>query len=81
MALRIEATIVNEAFWLLAEGGVEACDIDTAMALGLNFPRPPFALLERHGRSGILAELARLHAAAPAALKPRYLPAPGLEVP
>ena len=81
IALRIEAALVNEAFWLLAEGGVEARDIDTAMALGLNFPRPPFALLERHGRSGILAELARLHAAAPATLKPRYLPAPDLEAP
>ena len=79
IALRIEATLVNEAHWLLAEGGTTADGIDTAMRLGLNFPRGPFEALARHGKSAILAELARLGAAAPEALKPRYDPAPRLE--
>lgn len=77
--LRIEATLVNEAHWLLAEGGTTPDGIDTAMRLGLNFPHGPFHALARHGRPAILAELARLRAAAPQALKPRYDPAPMLE--
>lgn len=79
IALRIEATLINEAHWLIAEGGVTPQGIDTAMRLGLNFPRGPFEALARHGRATILAELARLRAAAPEALKPRYDPAPKLE--
>ena len=79
IALRIEATLVNEAHWLLAEGGTSPKGIDTALRLGLNFPRGPFEALARHGKAAILTELARLRAAAPDALKPRYDPAPGLE--
>lgn len=79
IALRIEATLINEAHWLLSEGGTTPESIDTAMRLGLNFPRGPFEALALHGRPAILAELSRLHAAAPEALKPRYDPAPGLE--
>lgn len=79
IALRIEATLVNEAHWLLAEGGTTPEGIDTAMRLGLNFPRGPFEALARHGRPAVLSELARLRAAAPEALKPRYDPAPLLE--
>jgi 3-hydroxybutyryl-CoA dehydrogenase len=79
IALRIEATLVNEAHWLLAEGGTTPDGIDTAMRLGLNFPRGPFEALARHGHSVIVRELARLRAAAPEALKPRYDPAPALE--
>lgn len=79
IALRIETTLVNEAHWLLSEGGVTAQGIDTAMRLGLNFPRGPFEALARHGKAAILAELVRLHAAASEALKSRYDPAPGLE--
>jgi 3-hydroxybutyryl-CoA dehydrogenase len=80
IALRVEATLINEAHWLLAEGGTSSDGIDTAMRLGLNFPRGPFKALARHGRPAILAELARLRAAAPDWLKPRYDPAPGLTV-
>lgn len=79
IALRIEATLVNEAHWLLAEGGTTPDGIDTALRLGLNFPRGPFEALARHGKAAILAELTRLRAAAPEALKPRYDPAPTLE--
>lgn len=78
IALRIEATLINEAHWLLSEGGTTATGIDTAMKLGLNFPRGPFEALALHGRGPVLQTLAALHAAAPAALKPRYTPAPGL---
>ncbi|MEY5037253.1 MAG: hypothetical protein RL472_359 [Pseudomonadota bacterium] len=78
IALRIEATLINEAHWLLSEGGTTAEGIDTAMKLGLNFPRGPFEALALHGRDAVLHTLAALHSAAPAALKPRYTPAPGL---
>jgi 3-hydroxybutyryl-CoA dehydrogenase len=79
LALRIEATLINEAHWILAEGSVSPEGIDAAMRLGLNFPRGPFQTLALHGKPAILSELARLRASAPLALKPRYDPAPGLE--
>ncbi len=78
IAARIEATLVNEAGWLLSEGGVTAEGIDTAMRLGLNFPHGPFAALARLGRDRVLATLAELEAAAPPHLQTRYLPAPAL---
>ncbi|MBA3909863.1 MAG: 3-hydroxybutyryl-CoA dehydrogenase [Rhodobacter sp.] len=78
VVLRIEATLVNEAAWLLAEGGCTADGIDTALRLGLNFPRGPFAMLARHGRGAVLSTLAALETAAPPHLKGRYLPAPDL---
>jgi 3-hydroxybutyryl-CoA dehydrogenase len=78
IALRIEATLINEAHWLLAEGGTTATGIDTAMKLGLNFPRGPFEALALHGRPAVLATLSALQAAAPQAMKDRYTPAPGL---
>ena len=81
IAFRIEATLVNEAHWLLAEGGVTAQGVDSALRLGLNFPRGPFETLAQYGRAAVLAELARLHAAAPPAMQARYVAAPGLEMP
>lgn len=81
IALRIEATLVNEAFWLLTEGGTSPDGIDTAMRLGLNFPRGPFETLARHGKAAILAELSRLRVTAAPPLKARYDPAPGLTSP
>lgn len=78
IVLRVEATLVNEAAWLLAEGGCTANDIDTALRLGLNFPSGPFALLAHHGRDAVLATLSVLETAAPPSLKGRYLPAPDL---
>lgn len=79
IALRIEATLVNEAHWLLAEGGVTPDGIDQAMRLGLNFPRGPFEAMALHGRAEICATLAALEARAPTHLKGRYRAAPGLE--
>lgn len=78
IALRIEATLINEAAWLRAEGGTSADGIDTAMQLGLNFPHGPHAALAHHGRDRVLATLSALEQAAPPHLKRRYLPAPGL---
>lgn len=78
IALRIEATLVNEAAWLLAEGGVTAEDIDTAMRLGLNFPRGPFEVLAGYGREKVRETLTTLEAEAPPYLKGRYAPAPML---
>ena len=78
VALRIEATLVNEAAWLLSEGGTTADGIDSAMKLGLNFPRGPFETLVRHGRETILQTLANLAENAPPHLQNRYSPAPGL---
>lgn len=78
IALRIEATLANEGAWLLAEGGTTADGIDTALKLGLNFPRGPFEILRAHGPTTILHTLAALEAKTPPHLKTRYLPAPGL---
>lgn len=76
--LRIEATLVNEAAWLLSEGSTSAQGIDTAMRLGLNFPRGPFEILAQIGKTRILDQLAERAAHAPAHLRDRYLPAPAL---
>ncbi|MDG1281366.1 MAG: 3-hydroxyacyl-CoA dehydrogenase NAD-binding domain-containing protein [Pseudorhodobacter sp.] len=81
IVLRIEAALVNEAAFLTLEGGVAPPEIDTAMRLGLNFPRGPFAALHHWGRPRILATLADCAAKAPAALDGRYTPAPLLSDP
>lgn len=73
IALRIETALANEAAWLLFEGGVTAEGIDTAMRLGLNFPRGPFEAKARHGAALVHRTLAALEAAAPPQLKTRYL--------
>ncbi|MDZ4391478.1 3-hydroxyacyl-CoA dehydrogenase [Cypionkella sp.] len=78
IALRIESTLINEAAWLLNEGGTAPDGIDTAMKLGLNFPRGPFEALAQHTAPKVLATLQSLAAQAPANLKPRYAPAPYL---
>ncbi|MDK8871373.1 3-hydroxyacyl-CoA dehydrogenase NAD-binding domain-containing protein [Paracoccus sp. SSJ] len=75
---RIEAALVNEAGWLLAEGGTTQQGIDTALKLGLNFPRGPFEVLAAQGHERVLARLDHLAAAAPAHLDGRYQPAPVL---
>ncbi len=79
ITLQIEATLVNEAAWLLGEGGAQPEGIDTAMRLGLNFPRGPFEILAARGQGEILAKLSALESTAPPHLKTRYLPAPFLK--
>lgn len=78
IALRIEVTLANEAAFLAAESGLAARDIDTALKLGLNFPRGPFESARAHGADRIIATLAALEAAAPAHLKGRYTHSPAL---
>jgi 3-hydroxybutyryl-CoA dehydrogenase len=78
IALRIEAVLINEACYLAGEQ-VDPAGIDTAMKLGLNFPRGPFEALRGYGKARVLAVLAGLEAKAPPHLKTRYLPAPFLE--
>ncbi len=78
IALRIEATLINEAAWLLHEGGTTPEGIDAAMKLGLNFPRGPFEALALHTTPQVLTTLQSLAAKAPEALKSRYAPAPFL---
>ncbi|MDZ4095621.1 MAG: 3-hydroxyacyl-CoA dehydrogenase NAD-binding domain-containing protein [Paracoccaceae bacterium] len=79
IALRIEAVLANEAASLLAAGDVDEAGIDTALRLGLNFPRGPFEAARAHGIQKILAMLDTLEAKAPAALKGRYAISPVLE--
>jgi 3-hydroxybutyryl-CoA dehydrogenase len=79
IALRVEATLANEAATLLAEGGVDTAGIDTAMKLGLNFPRGPFEAARIHGLPLIRETLRNLEAAAPPHLKGRYTISPALE--
>lgn len=73
---RIEAALVNEAAWLLDEGGVSEAGIDLGLKLGLNFPRGPFEILAAQGADTIRATLAACEATSPPHLKGRYLPAP-----
>lgn len=73
---RIEATLVNEAGWFLAEGGVTPEAIDEAVRLGLSFPHGPFEILSARGAGPLRALLGVLEAAAPPYLKGRYAPAP-----
>ncbi len=80
IAARIEALLVNEACWLVQESGTAQDSVDTALKLGLNFPRGPFEMLARLGGApAVLAILRDLAARAPAALAGRYDAAPHLE--
>lgn len=74
IVLRIEATLANEAATLLDEGGVTEEGIDTALKLGLNFPRGAFEAARAQGLPAILARLCDLEQAAPAPLAGRYRP-------
>lgn len=46
---RIIAMIINEAFYTVQEGTANQKDIDTAMKLGVNYPKGPFEFLEQIG--------------------------------
>ena len=78
IVLRIESTLVNEAAWLLSEGGISANDIDTAIKLGLNFPRGPFEILKAHGIDAIRAKLEKFEAKTP--FNGRYILAQALRL-
>ncbi len=58
---RVNASIGNEAFYMLMEGVASAADIDKALKLGLNHPMGPFELVDLVGLDTRLSILEYLH--------------------
>ena len=69
---RVNASIGNEAFYLLMEGVASARDIDKALKLGLNHPMGPFELVDLVGLDTRLSILDYLHRS----LGEKYRPCP-----
>lgn len=69
---RVNATIGNEAFYMLQERVATARDIDKALKLGLNHPMGPFELVDLVGLDTRLAVLEYLHRS----LGEKYRPCP-----
>jgi 3-hydroxybutyryl-CoA dehydrogenase len=69
---RVNATIGNEAFFMLQEGVASARDIDKALKLGLNHPMGPFELVDLVGLDTRLSVLQFLHRS----LGEKYRPCP-----
>jgi len=69
---RVNATIGNEAFYMLLEGVATARDIDKALKLGLNHPMGPFELVDLVGLDTRLSVLEYLHRS----LGEKYRPCP-----
>jgi 3-hydroxybutyryl-CoA dehydrogenase len=69
---RINASIGNEAFFMLEEGIASAADIDKALKLGLNHPMGPFELVDLVGLDVRLSILEYLHRT----LGEKYRPCP-----
>jgi 3-hydroxybutyryl-CoA dehydrogenase len=69
---RVNASIGNEAFYMLMEGVASARDIDTALKLGLNHPMGPFELVDLVGLDTRLNVLKYLHRS----LGEKYRPCP-----
>jgi 3-hydroxybutyryl-CoA dehydrogenase len=61
---RILFSIINEAGWMLQEGGADSDAIDNAMKLGVNYPKGPFEWLNEMGIKDIVEVLAALKAEA-----------------
>jgi len=70
---RIVCGLVNEAAFALGEGVADAEAIDTAMRLGMNFPRGPLAWGDRIGLDAVLAVIEGLQRSY---REDRYRPAP-----
>ena len=58
---RVNASLGNEAFYMLMEGVASARDIDKALKLGLNHPMGPFELVDLVGLDTRLSILDYLH--------------------
>jgi 3-hydroxybutyryl-CoA dehydrogenase len=58
---RVNASLGNEAFYILQEGVASARDIDKALKLGLNHPMGPFELVDLVGLDTRLSILEYLH--------------------
>ena len=69
---RVNASIGNEAFYMLMEGVASARDIDKALKLGLNHPMGPFELVDLVGLDTRLRILEYLHRT----LGEKYRPCP-----
>ncbi|MCA1563760.1 MAG: 3-hydroxyacyl-CoA dehydrogenase, partial [Acidobacteria bacterium] len=69
---RVNASIGNEAFFMLQEGVATARDIDKALTLGLNHPMGPFELVDLVGLDTRLSVLQFLHRS----LGEKYRPCP-----
>ena len=69
---RVNASIGNEAFYMLMEGVASAVDIDKALKLGLNHPMGPFELVDLVGLDTRLSILEYLHRT----LGEKYRPCP-----
>lgn len=69
---RVNASLGNEAFYMLMEGVASARDIDKALKLGLNHPMGPFELVDLIGLDTRLSILEYLHRS----LGEKYRPCP-----
>ena len=69
---RVNASIGNEAFYMLMEGVASAKDIEKALRLGLNHPMGPFELVDLVGLDTRLSILEYLHRS----LGEKYRPCP-----
>jgi 3-hydroxybutyryl-CoA dehydrogenase len=69
---RVNASLGNEAFYMLMEGVASARDIDRALRLGLNHPMGPFELVDLVGLDTRLSILEYLHRT----LGEKYRPCP-----
>ena len=69
---RVNASIGNEAFYMLMEGVASARDIDKALKMGLNHPMGPFELVDLVGLDTRLSILEYLHRS----LGEKYRPCP-----
>jgi 3-hydroxybutyryl-CoA dehydrogenase len=58
---RIQAQLVNEAYFAFGERVASQDDIDTAMRLGFNWPRGPFQLADELGAAEVVSTLDSLH--------------------
>ncbi len=76
VALRIIACLVNEAAYALMEGVATPADIDTAMKLGVNYPKGPLEWADEIGPNVILRTLTNLFEYTG---DPRYRPCPYLK--
>jgi 3-hydroxyacyl-CoA dehydrogenase len=60
VSARTVCMIINEANWMLDEAAADAKDIDTAMCLGVNYPKGPLEWQTQMGTRNVVEVLAAL---------------------